>query len=385
MRRVAVLVALVAAIVVLPALAAGRVVWLRVASWADNNHGWVVCRESVVCASDDGGRTWHDIFTGGNFVFARVRTSATAGVVSTGRTVAATFWTRNGGARWYELPDVPVPEFTNPPESEAGRPLVLGGRGESLFWHRADRTLRRLTPWPPPADPPCRAESWPGKGTCVLSEADSPFTSTAVATIPDGELFGLWPIPRGVIALVLANRTTSGSTRRPPIAVLVQQAAASDVRQLPAPPVDASSLTAAGVAAAWPQVFVEAVVAQDGKKFSQLPRVLWQSFDGGASWRVGHTTQVARRNAATTPGRLGTQTAVPGGWVAPFRTAPPRLAFNRFGRRFNVKLPSGASCRSAARLTAAWPALFVTAGGARWWSSDAGTTWAVFGTCGSRS
>ena len=75
MVRLALAIALVAVCVALPAAATPGGL-IRAATWADNRHGWVECRESEVCATEDGGRTWHDIFTGGNFIFSLVRTSS---------------------------------------------------------------------------------------------------------------------------------------------------------------------------------------------------------------------------------------------------------------------------------------------------------------------
>src|SRR5512133_1964872 len=68
------------------------------ASWADARHGWApnpsyegLCKrtwqatgDSSLCSTEDGGRSWRVIFVGGNYVFTAVRTSAQAGIVSSG-------------------------------------------------------------------------------------------------------------------------------------------------------------------------------------------------------------------------------------------------------------------------------------------------------------
>ncbi len=372
--RLALAIALVAACVALPA--AAKPSFIRAATWADNRHGWVECRETIVCSTEDGGRTWHDILTGGNFVFSLVRTSAGAGVVETGRTSGATFWTRDNGKRWYELPNVPAPDYGG-----GGRALLLEGRGGLLFWHQSERTLNQITPWPATVAPSCRGPSWPGPNTCVLSLADSPFTSTAVATIPSGSLARMRNIDGGVAALVTADDPNAS-----PAAVLVHRGQSNVVSPLPEPPLSRRSLTCTGLFARWPALFVTAASFAEGKGCSKLPRVLWRSADGGGTWAVASTTRVAQVGTATRPGLLGKAVAVPGGALVPMRDAPARLELRQLTRKRDVLLPGGRRCR-VAQVVAAWPALYVTgrkAGGTtpiRWWSDDGGATWAVFGRC----
>ena len=376
MVRLAFAIALVAVCVALPAAATPA--FIRAASWADNQHGWVECRESEVCATEDGGRTWHDIFTGGNFIFSLVRTSAGAGVTQTGRTIGSTFWTRNNGKRWYELPNVPVPDLGSGGNTRA---LVLEGRGGLLFWHQSEQTLNQITPWPATVDPPCRGTSWPGPNTCVLAATDSPFTSTAVATIPTGSLERMRNIDGGVAALVTADDPNAS-----PSAVLVHRGGSNAVSTLPEPPLSRRSLTCTEFFADWPWLFVSAAAYTGKQGCSKLVHVLWRSADGGRTWTVAATKQVAQVGAGTRPGTLGKIDAVPGGAVVPMRTAPARLELRQLAKKRDVLLPGGSRCR-VAQVVAAWPALYVTgrkAGGTtpiRWWSDDGGTSWAVFGRC----
>ncbi len=109
MRRLALALAFGIVCIALPAGATPA--QLRNASWADNRHGWVECRERDICATEDGGRNWQHIFTGGNYIFSLVRTSATSGVTQTGNLGGFSFWTRDNGAHWYELPNVPSPSY----------------------------------------------------------------------------------------------------------------------------------------------------------------------------------------------------------------------------------------------------------------------------------
>jgi hypothetical protein len=371
--RLALAAALVAVCIALPAAASLSLT--RAATWADNRHGWVECRESEVCATEDGGRTWHDIFAGGNFIFSLVRTSAGAGVVQTGRTAGFGFWTRDNGKRWYELPNVPVPGYGG-----GDRALILEGRGSYLFWHQSGRTLNQITPWPATVDPPCR----PGEldlDACALPLADSPFTSTAVATIPTGSLARMRHIDGGVAALVTADDPNAS-----PSAVLVRRGDSNAITTLPEPPLSRRSLTCTDLFAAWPALFVAAGSYTGKEGCSKLARVLWRSADSGGTWTVASTTRVAQVGAGTRPGALGKTVLVPGGAVVPMKTAPARLELRQLAKKRDVLLPAGRGCR-VTQVVAAWPALFVTgrkAGGTapiRWWSDDGGATWAVFGRC----
>jgi hypothetical protein len=363
--------ALAIACVALPAAAAPTM--LRNASWADNRHGWIDCHGGGVCATEDGGRSWRQIFTGGNYIFALVRTSVTAGMTETGNTAGFSFWTRDNGVRWYELPNVPTPTG-----SERG--LVFEGRGNLLFWHQSGTTLFQLTPWPATADPPCKGQSWPGPGTCVLAEADSPFTSTAVETIPTGTLDRMRNIPGGVAVLVTATDPNAS-----PGGVLVHRGDTNSVSTLPEPPLERRSLTCTGFYAAWPALFVEASSFSAGPGCAKLPRVLWRSADGGDTWTVASTTHVGARAVAARRGALGRRIAVPGGTIAPYRAAPARLEISQLATQ-KLRLPAGARCR-VATIVVAWPAILVTgrraagAGTIRWWSNDGGSSWSVFGRC----
>jgi hypothetical protein len=373
MVRLALAIALAAVCVALPAAATPA--FIRTATWADNRHGWVECRKSEVCATEDGGRTWHDIFTGGNFIFSLVRTSAGAGVTQTGRTIGSTFWTRNNGKRWYELPNVPVPGYGG-----GDRGLVFEGRGSFLFWHQSGRTLNQITPWPATVAPPCR----PGEldlDACALSLTDSPFTSTSVATIPTGSLDRMRNIDGGVAALVTADDPNAS-----PAAVLVHRGDSNAVTTLPEPPLSRRSLTCTEFFAGWPALFVSAASYTGKQGCSKLVHVLWRSADGGRTWTVAATKQVALVGAGTRPGALGKTVLVPGGAVVPMKTAPARLELRQLAKKRDVLLPAGSRCR-VAQVVAAWPALYVTGRKAdgttpiRWWSDDGGATWAVFGAC----
>jgi hypothetical protein len=347
------------------------------ASWADSRHGWVACPQDSrsVCSTDDGGHRWRPIFTGGNYLFAVVRTGSEAGVVDTGASVGSPFWTRDGGKDWYELPAIPTAG------SEA-RGVVVAGRGNLLFWHQSATTLYQVTPWPPPTNPPCRGIAWPGPGTCVLADADSPFTSTDVATVPTGALMAMSSVEGGVVVLDQPDDPSA-----PPAAVLIHRNGANTLRPLPAPRGEpTASCAPPQLYATWPTLFVE--VDFDFSTAANCARsrlVLWRSNDGGRTWAVGQTGQVsliartARRHALAVPIRI------PAGTVRAFSSAPAGLALTQLVPR-ELLLPGGSACRIT-KLSVAWPSILATGqsvngfGTARWWSNNGGATWAHFGRC----
>jgi hypothetical protein len=274
---------------------------------------------------------------------------------------------------WYELPNVPTP-------SSGDRALLFEGRGNLLFWHQSGTTLFQLTPWPAPADPPCKAQSWPGPGTCVLAAADSPFTSATVGSVSTGSLDRMRNVPGGVAVLVTATDPNAS-----PAGVLVHRGDANAVTTLPEPPFERRSLTCSGFYAAWPTLLVEASAFSTGVGCARLPRVLWRSPDGGATWKVESTTHTGIRAAAAGRGVLGKRIALPGGTIAAYRAAPARLEIRQLATQ-RLRLPGGTRCRAAA-VTVAWPALLVTGrrtsgvSAIRWWSNDGGSSWSIFGRC----
>src|SRR5215471_1467599 len=74
-------------------------------SWSDLDHGWG-SSGGILYSTNDGGRTWKPIFTGGQQIYHVQRTSATGGTVLTGDSKTEAFWTRDGGKHWYRGDDV---------------------------------------------------------------------------------------------------------------------------------------------------------------------------------------------------------------------------------------------------------------------------------------
>lgn len=242
-------------------------------SWADSQHGWTAhpparCKpRRDVCATEDGGATWRGIFNGGTFIFGVVRTSRTAGVVSTGRQASARFWTRDNGRHWYRTKKI-GPEFI--------------GSGKYLFWIDFGPALYRVTPWPPRLEPSCRGvwtvaafetEAAKGGNVCSGPAVDAGMKAVRAVRLEQGELAGLTNVPGGVIATV----TESPSPR-----VLLYRLGNARVVDLPAA---GSLVPCTGFSrepiVSWPRITVLACRAAAGE-----PLGAWVSSNGGASWRV---------------------------------------------------------------------------------------------------
>jgi hypothetical protein len=367
-----------------PASAArSRVVW---ADWPDNRHGWVGCGENALCSTEDGGRTWRKIFKGGNYLFGYHRSSATAGVLEAGNWHGAVLWTRDNGRTWYVLPNINGGGYRD------GLPgPVVEGRDSFLFWHHSGRVLSQLTGWPADRNPPCIADHSMGRPVCLIPLSESPFESTAVATIPSGRLDAMTNLPGGVAALVIDDRAepAPGFFTGLPVAVLVRRKSESRFIPLPPSALPERNITCTWLAAAWPKLFVVA-----GKTYGtwrpceRTPHAFWLSRDGGDHWELRSTKITGRRTTAVAGGQIGSKVAVPGGWIAALQGVPARLAVRTLGhvRRFALPLTKG--CRvSAARPVVDWPRIFVlgraVAGttSIRWWSADGGATWDVYGRC----
>ena len=241
-------------------------------SWADSQRGWTAspparCKpRRDVCATEDGGATWHGIFNGGTFVFGVVRTSATAGVVSTGRQVAERFWTRDNGRHWYRTSQIGT-EFQ--------------GSGKYLFWMFTN-VLYRVRPWPPTGMARCRGpwtaaafETQAAKGgnVCGGRPVEGGMRSLPAVKLEAGQFSGLANVPGGVLATV---------TDSPAPRVLLYQQGRPRVIDLPA----------AGALApctgfnrepivTWPRITVLGCTGSSGN-----PSGGWLSDDAGRSWRA---------------------------------------------------------------------------------------------------
>jgi hypothetical protein len=358
-RRVVLLgCALVIALVVPSASAVPNSLFWYV-SWADTSHGWSPWSEKLpctrivsVCATENGGRSWHPILDdpeGGEVGYV-VRTSPRVGAVAL--TVRGVVWTPDNGRRWFDLSAIPHQPFHPPP--------YLQGHDRYLFWEPEfpARTLYQVTPWPPPR----AVAGAPG------------VTSRPVMTLEDGSFGQMRGIPGGIVASISRD-----DTPRPE--VLIRRSRRNRVSVLPAASVRPTKLFAA-----WPRLLL---YGEDAVRRS-TPTVLWLSSDGGKRWNVLRGTAAAA-SSRTISGRglqLGARQPVPGGWVAPVRGgSQPRLAIRRPGGVQTLRLPRPSAARcvaSAATPVVDWPMVLVagrtTSGSTpvRWLSLDRGQTWHLF-------
>jgi hypothetical protein len=242
-------------------------------SWVGSQYGWTAdpparCTpRRDVCATEDGGVSWHGIFNGGTFVFGVVRTSQAAGVVSTGRQASARFWTRDNGRHWYWTSRI-GPEFM--------------GSGRYLFWIDFGPALYRVTPWPPRGKASCAGvwtgaafdtEGAKGGNVCSGPAVEAGMRAVRAVRLKQGELAGLANVPGGVIATVRSS---------PVPQVLLYRLGTPRVVELPA---------AGGLApcvgfnrepiVSWPRITVLACRGE-----AAAPVGTWVSTDGGASWRA---------------------------------------------------------------------------------------------------
>jgi hypothetical protein len=270
MRRVAVAVALLSGVATFVAFDAWAI---PEESWVGSQYGWTAvpppaCKPARnVCSTEDGGRSWHGIFDGGTFVFGVVRTSASAGVVSTGRQLSARFWTRDNGRHWYRTRRI-GPEFQ--------------GSGKYLFWISFSRTLYQVRPWPPRGRALCRGV-WAasafspvaakGGNVCSGRAVEAGMRATGVATLDQGTFAALANVPGGIIATI-----DSAGTTAPPRILLHRRGRSSSV-ELPA----ASGMVLCHgfgrePLVAWPRIAVF------GCAVNGVPRGVWTSSDGARSW-----------------------------------------------------------------------------------------------------
>jgi hypothetical protein len=251
-------------------------------SWADSQRGWTAnpparCKpRRDVCATEDGGATWHGIFNGGTFVFGVVRTSAAAGVVSTGRQVAARYWTRDNGRHWYRTSQIGS-EFQG-----SGKFIFSVNSGQPGPATDFAKVLYRTRPWPPTGKAKCRGpwtaaafETAPAKGgnVCGGPPIDGGMRAARVAKLVEGRFSGLANVPGGVLATV-----TESSLPR----VLLYQQGRQRVVDLPGA---GGLVPCAGFnrepIVTWPRITVLGCTGSSGD-----PSGGWLSEDGGRSWRV---------------------------------------------------------------------------------------------------
>jgi N-acetylneuraminic acid mutarotase len=316
--------------------------YLGPATWADARHGWAAhindgaCRpyweggDSVLCATEDGGRTWRRIFVGGNYIFEAVRTSRQAGIVSTGAWGHYEYWSRDNGKHWYRIAldgfEYGVIGSTVP---------HLAGRGTHLYYAHAPSngtsggriTISRLTPWPPPGPAECAGPwsrsvlGWPEHATpvhetgniCLGQPVDAGTRGSVVLTL-EGVLWRLAPLPDGFFALYQPSGADA------PLTAVVHRNGATLTRELPRPSFDVLMYPGdLRVETDWPSIALVWRYFTPDERVSE--EVVWRSNDGGASWmksqRLGWTTKsrIPIERAGTAAGVVGKEIVLVGGYV----------------------------------------------------------------------
>jgi hypothetical protein len=247
-------------------------------SWADSQFGWTTkaTRQSCkpfkdVCSTEDGGATWHGIFNGGTFVFGVVRTSATAGLVSTGRQESAQFWTRDNGRHWYQTKAIRG-DFR--------------GSGKYLFWIDNKNDLYQVRPWPPRGRAVCKGvwatsafSTRPERrgNICNGALVEAGMRADIVATLEQGEgtFGGISTIPGGVIATIASP---AGPTKP---RVLLHRVGRNRLVDLPQAEemVPCAGMFNTEPIVTWPRITVLGCSGAAGAGSGS-----WTSLDGGQSW-----------------------------------------------------------------------------------------------------
>jgi N-acetylneuraminic acid mutarotase len=305
-------------------------------SWADARHGWAPhggkwCKntlrgsgEGVVCATEDGGRTWRTIFVGGNFIFAAVRTSVSAGLVSTGAHGHVQFWTRDNGRHWYGT------EVAGGSGGFNARFPAFAGKGSQLYWVRAfEDTVYQVTPWPPSGPATCdgrwarsafdQADVDPAGNHCQGSPVEAGMQSVPVVS-GHGVVARFAVVPGGLFVLTQQPDGTLMS--------VVHRGGSNQVTELPAAAVPAGgSGGLRRLRLAWPAVTVEARYFV-GDRAKDSWDIEWRSSDGGATWSVQVTqawsehSQNPFARAGVAFGTLGDEVVLAGGRLTTFRPGP---------------------------------------------------------------
>jgi Kelch motif len=336
------------------------------ATWADARHGWAAhindgaCRpyweggDSVLCATEDGGRTWRRIFVGGNYIFQAVRTSRQAGIVSTGAWGHYEYWSRDNGKHWYRIAldgfEYGVIGSTVP---------HLAGRGTHLYYAHAPSngtsggriTISRLTPWPPPGPAECAGPwsrsvlGWPEHATpvhetgniCLGPPVDAGTSASVVLTL-EGRLWRLAPLPGGFFALYWPQGDGEHLT------AVVHRNGATTTRELPRPVFDAEmEPDSPQLRIDWPALAV-VLVYRTTPGYRESEEVVWRSTDGGGMWsksqRLSWTSEsaVPVERAGTAAGVVGEEIVLAGGYVQGPRWADYREI--RATRAVHAYLPS---------------------------------------------
>lgn len=276
-------------------------------------HRWALCPKgvdtrgyshAVLCATENGGKTWRPIFYGGNYIFAAVRTSLEAGVLSTGAYGHGEWWTRDNGLHWYPTGVI----GGSGAYGEPGPRIV--GSGNRLYWSRSlGPTIYQVEGWPPTGEITCpggwidalggdgqRGDWSERRNLCVGPAGDPGMRSVPVLSVEDAGLM-LSPrlLPSGIAAVYYPDRRFG-------VTLGIRDGDATRVHELPKPdekpdgrrPLD-GRYPEAELSVSWPRLTL---------------RVKWRTEDPRRPVRAGGSVQAVHRS--TDGGRTFTSTIQPG-------------------------------------------------------------------------
>jgi hypothetical protein len=161
-------------------------------------------RAAGVFATENGGRSWHEIY--GEPALAIVRLTADAGVIETGAApgpcmcTTRKLWTADDGETWHETEAIGA---------------SFAGSANSLYWWQGG-SLHAISPFPP-------------------ADAAKPLTSKVVASLPDGTIVAATAIEGGE-AFLVSNRVAGQNWDTDPRVALAEGSQIQTVRLPSAPP-----------------------------------------------------------------------------------------------------------------------------------------------------
>jgi hypothetical protein len=213
-------------------------------SWATTKDAWET-RASGVFATENGGRSWHEIYAVP--AVAILRLSAVAGVIELGTApgpcmcTTRKLWTADDGETWHATDAIGA---------------SFAGAGSTLYWWQGGN-LRLLSPFPP-ADP------------------SKPLDAKLAAAVPDGTIVAAARVPDGY-AFLVSNRVAGQHWDTSPRVLL---ATADGVQTIRLPSVPPGEILAQQIEATGDTV----TVTGTDYRTDPVSSVTWTSADGGETW-----------------------------------------------------------------------------------------------------
>jgi hypothetical protein len=216
-------------------------------SWSSAKDAWA-SRGTGVFATENGGRSWHRIYS--EPALDVLRLSATAGVIELGVTPGTCMcstrqlWTADDGGTWHATGAI-GDDFT--------------GSGSTLWWWQGGK-LYEVSPFPPPS-------------------ANQPLRARLADSVPDGTIVGASPVSGGM-AFLVSSRVSGHHWDSDPRVVLDTSEDGVETLTLPAAP--AGEILATTIDADGDTL---TVTAEDFGSDPVTP-VTWTSTDDGQTWSL---------------------------------------------------------------------------------------------------